>query len=189
MHVALRARGQFRVVGDHHDGGASGVDLLQQFHHSARHLRVQVAGRFVGQQQARAAGQGTGNRRALLLAAGEFVRVVLHARTQADLAQRLLDALAALAGAHLAVAQRHVHVVEQVEVRNQVEALEDEADLLVAQAAARIIAELADVLAVQHVGAAGEGFQQAGDVEEGGLAGAGRTGDGDELAFLDLQFQ
>ncbi|KAI1691052.1 hypothetical protein DdX_22143 [Ditylenchus destructor] len=170
VHIALRAWGQFRVVGDHHDGGAGGVDLLQQFHHPARHLRVQVAGRFVGQQQARAAGQGTGDRRSLLLAAGKFIGVVLHARAQADLAQRLFDALAALAGAHFAVAQRHVHVVEQVEIRNQVEALEDEADLLVAQAAAGIVAKLADVLAIEHVGAAGEGFQQAGDIEEGGLA-------------------
>jgi hypothetical protein len=40
------------------------------------------------------------DRRALLLAAGQFVRVVLHARAQADLGQRLLDALAALGGRH-----------------------------------------------------------------------------------------
>ncbi|KAG1261734.1 hypothetical protein G6F66_014342 [Rhizopus arrhizus] len=55
--------------------------------------------------------------------------------------------------------------------------LEDEADLLVAQAAAGIVAQRAHVLPVQHVGAAGEGFQQAGDVEEGGLAGAGLAHD------------
>jgi hypothetical protein len=72
------------------------VDVLQQLHHAARHLRVQVAGGFVRQQQARAAGQRAGDRRALLLAAGEFGRVVLHARAQADHAQRVLDAQLAL---------------------------------------------------------------------------------------------
>jgi hypothetical protein len=35
----------------------------------------------------------------------------------------------------------------------------------------------------------GEGLQQAGDVEEGGLAGTRRTGDGDELAFADMQVE
>ena len=107
----------------------------------------------------------------------------------ADVGQRLLDALAALGGRHAAVAQRHVDVVEQVQVGDQVEALEDEADLAVAQARAGVVAEVADVFAVEQVGAAGEGFQQAGDVEEGGLARAGRPGDGDELAFLHVQVQ
>ncbi|KAG1391608.1 hypothetical protein G6F59_014842 [Rhizopus arrhizus] len=74
-----------------------------------------------------------------------------------------------------------------VQVGDQVEALEDEADLLVAQAAAGIVAQRAHVLPVQHVGAAGEGFQQAGDVEEGGLAGAGRTQQGQEFAAGDVQ--
>ena len=37
-------------------------------------------------------------------------------------------------GRHAAVAQGHVDVVEDIEVRDQVEGLEDEADLLVADA-------------------------------------------------------
>ena len=135
VHVALRARGELRIVGDHHDGGALRVDLLEQLHHAARHQRVEVAGRLVGQQQARLAGQRARDRHALLLAAGQLGRVVLHARAQAHAGQRLLDAAPALGGVEAAVAQRHVDVVEQVEVGDQVEALEDEADLLVAQRA------------------------------------------------------
>src|SRR3546814_4337326 len=83
--------------------------------------------------------------------------------------------------------QRHVAVVEQVEVRDQVEALEDEADLLVAQFAALVVRQALDVLAVERELAAGERLQQAGDVEEGGLARARRPGDGDELALLHVQ--
>src|SRR3546814_6099901 len=79
--------------------------------------------------------------------------------------------------------------LSQVQVRDQVEALEDEADLLVAQLAALVVRQALDVFAVEGELAAGEGLQQPGDVEEGGLAGTGRTGDGDELAFLHVQVE
>src|SRR5690606_12586319 len=125
----------------------------------------------------------------LLLAAGQLGRVVLHARAEADLRQRLLDALAARGGGHAAVAQRNVAVVELVEVRDQVEALEDEADLAVAQLRARVVGQSAHVLAVEQVLAAGEGLQQAGDVEEGGLARARGAGDRDELAVAHVQVE
>src|SRR3546814_17134734 len=42
-------------------------------------------------------------------------------RAQPHLPQRLLDPAPALGGVHAAVAQRHVAVVEQVEVRDQVD--------------------------------------------------------------------
>src|SRR3546814_18628372 len=73
------------------------------------------------------------------------------------------------------------------EVRDQVEAREDEADLLVAQFAALVVRQALDVLAVERELAAGERLQQAGDVEEGGLARARRPGDGDALALLHAQ--
>src|SRR5690606_397763 len=101
----------------------------------------------------------------------------------------LLDALAALGGRHAAVAQRHVAVVEQVEVRDQVEALEDEADLAVAQLRARVVGQTAHVLAVEQVFAPGEGLQQARDVEEGGLARARGAGDRNELAVAHVQVE
>src|SRR5690606_8611574 len=189
VHVALRARGELRVVGHHHDGGALLVDFLEQLHHPARHLRIEVAGRLVRQQQARAARERARDRGALLLAAGQLGRIVLHARAEADLRQRLLDALAALGGRHAAVAQRHVAVVEQVEVRDQVEALEDEADLAVAQLRARVVGQTAHVLAVEQVFAPGEGLQQARDVEEGGLARARGAGDRNELAVAHVQVE
>ena len=58
------------------------------------------------------------------------------------------------AGGKPPVAQRHVDVVEDVEVGDQVEALEDEADLLVADARHLAVRQAADVLAVERVRAA-----------------------------------
>ena len=109
--------------------------LLEQVHDLARHQRVEVAGGLVRQHQLRVAGERARDGHALLLAARELRRDVLHARGQADDLQRVGDALVALRGLHAAVAQRHVDVVVDVEVGHQVEALEDEADLLVAQRA------------------------------------------------------
>ena len=104
-----------------------------------------------------------------------------------DDVERALDALVALLGFHLPVAQRHVDVVVDVEVRDQIEALEDEADLLVAQARALVVREPAHVLAVEHVAAGVEGLEQPGHVQERGLAGARGAGHGDELAGADVQ--
>ena len=59
--------------------------------------------------------------------------------------------------------------------------------LLVAQARTRVIGEFADIAAIEHVAAGLEALQQAGDIEEGGLAGARRPGHGDELPRADLE--
>ena len=93
----------------------------------------------------------------------------------------------ALAAAQLAVAQRDVDVVVQIEIGDQVEALEDEADLLVAQPRARAVVELLDLDAIELVLTAGQLLEQARDVEERRLAGAGWPGHRDELALLNLE--
>jgi hypothetical protein len=112
---------------------------------------------------------------------------VLHARSETDDFQRLADALLAFRRAHAAIAQRHVDVVEHVEIGNQVEALEDEADLLVANARALVVGQAAHVGAVELVRAGVERFEQTRDVQEGRLARAGRSGHRDELALGDFE--
>ena len=54
---------------------------------------------------------------------------------------------------HAAIAQRHVHVVVDVEIGHEIEALEDEADLLVAQVRARIVGKVGDLDVVELVAA------------------------------------
>ena len=52
-------------------------------------LRVEVAGRLVGQQDRRVVDQRARDRHALLLAAGELARVVVLAVRQAERGERL----------------------------------------------------------------------------------------------------
>src|SRR4029453_11540842 len=107
---------------------------------------------------------------ALLLAAGELRRQVLHARCETHELERPGDAPATLLGIEAAVAQRHVDVVEQVQVWDQVKALEDETDLLVADARAGVIVQVVHTLSVETVDPAVEGLEEPRDVEERGLA-------------------
>ncbi len=66
------------------------------------------------------------------LTAGELRRVVAHAVRHADALERLLHALLALAAGHAAIGERQLDVLEHRQVADQVECLEDEADLAVA---------------------------------------------------------
>ncbi len=84
MHLALRAHRKFRIMRHHHDGRAVAMQLLEQIHDAARHLRIEIAGRFIRQQQPRRARQRARDGDALLLAARQFRRVVPRARRQAD---------------------------------------------------------------------------------------------------------
>ena len=106
---------------------------------------------------------------------------------EADDFERARDALLALARREAAVAQRHVDVVEHVEVGDQVEALEDEADLLVAQRERCVVRQPAHVLAVEPVLPPSNVSSRPGDVQERGLARARRPGDRDELAVAHLE--
>ena len=83
-----------RIVRDHHDR------LAEVAHRAAHELEdlgagpaVEVAGRLVGEDDRRLAGQRPGDRDALLLAAAELARAVLQPVAQADGVDDLVDPL------------------------------------------------------------------------------------------------
>src|SRR5690606_2973437 len=78
-------------------------------------------------------------------------------------------------------------VLQRTGARQQVEALEDEAELPVADVGELVLAQSVDPLAVQDVRPRGRPVQAADDVHHRGLAGAGRAHDRDHLARLDEQ--
>ena len=69
------------VVGDHANGGALCVEILEKVHDRFAVLGIQVSGRLVGEEDAWTAGQGAGDCNALLLAPGKLAGQVLHAGT------------------------------------------------------------------------------------------------------------
>ena len=98
-----------------------------------------------------------------------------------------LGALDARGGGGAVVDERQLDVVQRGGAGQQVEGLEDEADLLVADAGELVVVELADQLAVEPVVALGGRVEAADEVHQRGLAGAGGAHDGDVLIVLDAQ--
>ena len=88
--------GVARIVRDHADRRAVGVQLRQQRHHLLAVLRVEVTRRLVREQDRRAADERARNRDALLLTARELRRIVVQAMRHAHALERFDHALLAL---------------------------------------------------------------------------------------------
>jgi hypothetical protein len=176
-------------VGDEDDGLAGLVELLEDAHDLFRRARVEVAGRLVGEDDGRIGDQGAGDRHPLLLAPGELRGVMVLAAGEADPREGFARAAGALGGAQaqVAVEHRQLDVLDGPGARQQVEALEDEADLRVADLGPLVAVETRDVDAVQPVGARGRPVEAAQDVHERRLAGARGAHDGDQLPGLDRE--
>ena len=184
---AARMAAHIGVVRHEHDGHALAVQLLEQAQDLGRGAAVEGAGGLVGEEQARAVHERAGDRDALLLAAGELHRPVMGAVREADAAERLQGALAAGPAVEARIDHRQFDIAEGVDARQQVELLEHEADLAVAQARQAVGVEALDRRAGEPVVAAGRPIEAADQVHEGGLARAGRPHDGDEIARLDVE--
>ena len=76
VYLPLGTGGDGRIMRHHDDRGAFLMQLLDESHHAARHLGVEISRRLIGEQQSRRAGQRPGDGDALLLAAGKLGRVV-----------------------------------------------------------------------------------------------------------------
>ena len=84
--------------------------------------------------------------------------------------------------AAMRVEHRQLDIFERGGAGEEVEALEDEADLAVADGGECVGVEGGDVDAVEAGRAAGRAVEAAEHVHQGGLAGAAGAHDGDELA-------
>ncbi len=173
-------------VGDEHDGVALLVEAFEERHDFVAGGGVEVAGRFVGQQNRWIVDQGASYGNTLALTAGELVGLVVHALFEIHLAHGELGALQALVGGHAGVDQGQLDVVQRAGARQQVEGLENEADFLVANAGQLIVAHLADQIAVDVVLALAGRVEAADQVHQGRFAGPRRSHDRDILAALDL---
>ena len=183
---AMRVRRDVRLVRDKDNRDAfDRVQLLEDPHDFFTRHGIQVAGGFIRQDEARLIDQRAGDSHALLLSTRHFVRLVVQPVTQPDALQCGNTAITAAGDAR--VDEGQLHVGQRRRAWEQVEALEDEADLAVANFGQAIIVHLAHVLSVEQIHAAGRHIQRPQDVHQGRFAGAGRAHDGHHLAGVDLQ--
>jgi hypothetical protein len=182
------ARGEGRdlgIVGDDHERDATGVQRLEQRHDLESGAAVERAGRFVGEDGAGFVDQRARDRDALLLAAGEFQRRVVEPRAEAERVQHGGCAPPPFAARDPGIDEGQGDVLHRRGARQQVEGLEDEAELAVAHRRARVGIEAGDVLAVEAIAPARRLVEQTEQVHEGRFARSRRAHDGDELAMAD----
>ena len=128
------------------EGNAGPVgDVEHQINDGEARVRIQVAGRLIGQHEARRMHQGAGDGDALLLAAGKLWSTMLLALGQPHQGQRLMRPALALLACRLGETQRNLHVLAGRERREQMRRLEDEADLVAAQLGALALVEPGEV--------------------------------------------
>src|SRR5436190_2381433 len=175
------------VRGDQH-GRAPRVDLAEQVHDLEREVRIEVAGRLVGEDDHRIVDERARDRDPLLLAAGELHRIRVHPVLQPDPLQHLEGPALLLRRRHAEHARHERHVVEHGLVRQQLEVLEDEAEgpAIGLHLPHRQLGQVAlpdDEPAFRWNLLAQQQPQQR------RLAGAARPGQEDELSLVDAQGQ
>ena len=175
-------RRQLRVVRDH-DDELIFCNLLQQIHDLYARFAVERAGRLVGEQDVRVVDDGARDGHTLHLAAGHLVRRLVELVAQTDLFQRLDGARTPLLARDARERQRELHVCQYTLVRDEVVALKDEADGVVAVRVPVAVVILLRRAAVDDEVTGGVAVQTADDVQQCGLAAAGLAQNCDELAL------
>ncbi|MNT38249.1 hypothetical protein D3C72_1744350 [compost metagenome] len=117
-------------------------------------VAVQIGGRLVGEHDPRRCRQRARHRHALTLAARELPRPMLRLVRQAHGVQQIRDAPRALRLRGIGEHERILDVLVGGEHRNQVEALENEAEMAHAEVRQCVIAQAGDVLACNDQAAA-----------------------------------
>src|SRR5699024_11205252 len=183
---AVGALGGVPLMGDHHDGLVELVHAQpQEVEHLLGGAGVEVAGGLVGEDDRGGGDQGAGDRDALHLAAGELRGEVREPVGDAEGGGDRLQPCPVRARAGELERQQDVLLGRQH--RQQVEGLEDEADLLPPQLGERIVAEGGDLGAVQQDRTGVDHVEPGEDVQQRGLAGAGGTHDRREGAAGDVE--
>ena len=106
------------------------VHVAQVLQHRGRRARVNRAGRLVTEQHPGPGSQGAGDPHALLLAAGELRRIARRFVGEIHDVQSLSRPAPSLDLAHSGELERELHVLSGGEIVEQIEVLEDHADVV-----------------------------------------------------------
>ncbi len=117
-------------MGDDHQGGAGAAELLDHVEHLADEFGVEGGSRLVEQQHLGPQSQCPGDGDALLLAAGELARIGVGLVGETDPGQQVARLGDRLRPGQAADGDRRLDdVLDHREVREQVEALKNHADI------------------------------------------------------------
>jgi len=171
----------------HDDRGTLLVQVRQKLHYFITVGRVEVTGRFIGQDQLGVIDYGAGYGYTLLLTAGELLRVVIAAMHDLHFVQYHFHALFAFGSFYAKIDQGQLDIFKHGELIDEVEALEYEADVAFAQVGSFAFVEVRHFYAIEHEAPAIGIVQQAQNVQKSGFSAAGGAHYGDEFPFFDFE--
>jgi len=182
--AAVGLLGDIGVVGNHENGMAGAVEFAEEADDDFFVGFVEITGGLVGQDELGLIDERASDGDALLFTAGKLRRKVSEAMAEADALESFPGLI--LVGDAVEVLRKH-DVFKRVEVRHEVELLEDKADFFGTVADEFIFAKIGKVDAVDDHVAGGEGVETAENVDERGFAGARRAHKGDPFASLNVE--
>ena len=112
---------------------------------------VEIPCGFIGQQHRRVIRQSPGDRRPLVLAAGQFAGQMAGALAESDLVEQFKAPPPTRALGLSGIEQRHFHVLQQRQMRNELERLEHEPKPQTSDHRQPLIIETGHVLAHQVI--------------------------------------
>src|SRR5436309_2402539 len=136
MHRSICMLREARVVRYHADRRSAGVQFFQQIHYRFAIARIEISGRLIREQNRGSTGKRARDRDTLLLPTAELARQMFGPMAHPDAFERLCNCALAITRAHPALSQRQLHTFINGEIANQIETLENETDLAIANTGA-----------------------------------------------------
>ena len=184
---AVGHRRDLRAVGHEHQAAAGlARDAVEERHHLLAGRVVEVAGGLVGEEEPRVLHEGAGDRDALLLAARQAVGEGPLAALEGHFGEERAGPRGGVLRRAPAELGRQLHVLEDGEGRDEVEELEDEAEVVAAEEGPPGGGEAAEAGARHPDLARGGGVDAGHEVEQRALAAAAAAPDRHDLAFGEL---
>ena len=179
--------GKLHVVGNEDDRVTTTMQFMENIHHFLTALAVQCAGGLVRQDHVAAVDQGSGDAHPLLLASRELVRAVVASVPEPEAREYFPCPRPASFFAYTGIDCRYFGVLGGGQVRHQVIALEDEAEILSAQPGQFIAGQFPGFLAVDSVAPLTGAVKAAKDIHQGRFPRAGCANDRHHFSAPDGQ--
>src|SRR5437879_7194338 len=132
MPCCVRVCRSVRIVSNHHDCLSElFVQALHDLEHLCGGVAVEIAGGLVCEQECGIGDDGAGDGYALLLSSGELFRQMVNSVSQANQRERSHHMIATLILVQFGQQKRQLDIFEGGENRDQIECLEDVADVAI----------------------------------------------------------
>ena len=180
--------GEFVVMGHDHEGGLA--CLVQGTHQSKQPFSavcVEVPRRLIGQDQVRILHQRARHRDALLLAAGEFSRLVMEAVPQSDFREQNGCVGLDRSGITTLYERRHAGIFQRGELGKQVMELKYEPYPPIPEFRLLCIRHSKEIVPIERDGASGRFIKGSDNMEQGAFAGSRSSHDRHQLAAVNLK--